>query len=99
MRRHYGVCDGRFKLIHFYEPSVDEWELFDLHHDPKELCSVYGVEKYATDQARLKEQLARLQDELELPRPDPPESYRGGEKRYRKAVERMQEKLEKLQSD
>jgi arylsulfatase A-like enzyme len=99
VRRHYGVCDGRFKLIHFYEPSVDEWELFDLHHDPKELCSVYGVEKYAADQARLKEQLARLQDELEVPRPDPPESYRGGEKRYRKAVERMQEKFEKLQSD
>ena len=31
--RHYGVTDGRFKLIHMYE-NGDDWEMFDLKKDP-----------------------------------------------------------------
>src|SRR4029078_13578090 len=30
VRRHYGVIDRRYKLVHFYEPDVNEWEMFDL---------------------------------------------------------------------
>jgi arylsulfatase A-like enzyme len=31
VRRHYGVRDQRYKLIHFY--NLDEWELYDLAED------------------------------------------------------------------
>ena len=32
---HYGVTDGRYKLIHYYK--LDQWELFDLADDPDEM--------------------------------------------------------------
>jgi arylsulfatase A-like enzyme len=35
VKRHYGVRDGRYKLIHHYE--VGQWELFDLQDDPAEM--------------------------------------------------------------
>ena len=82
VRRHYGVADGRYKLIHFYphpwDPSpIDEWELYDLKTDPKELRSVYGDAKYAEVQQRLEEELKRLRRELKVPATDPPETARG----------------------
>ena len=54
MRRHYGVADGRYKLIHFYEKDVAQWELFDLKSDPSEMKSVYGTAEYmeTTEPAR-----------------------------------------------
>ena len=33
VKRHYGVSNGRYKLIHFYN-DIDEWELYDLQADP-----------------------------------------------------------------
>ena len=41
VRPHYGVVTDRYKLVHFYEPEIDDWELFDLENDPNELgtCS------------------------------------------------------------
>src|SRR5690606_29444753 len=33
---HFGVSDGRYKLIRFYK-RVESWELFDLKNDPQEL--------------------------------------------------------------
>src|SRR5690606_5249374 len=75
VRRHYGVTDGRYKLIHYYEPDVDEWELFDVQVDPHELKSVYGQPEYAEIQERLEQELLRLRVELQVPEVDPPESY------------------------
>jgi arylsulfatase A-like enzyme len=40
VRRHYGVVTDRYKLVHFYEPDVDSWELFDRLEDPRELLNV-----------------------------------------------------------
>ena len=82
VRRHYGVADGQYKLIHFYpstsDPNpIDEWELYDLESDPKELESVFGNAKYADVQQRLEAQLERLRRELKVPDPDPPETFRG----------------------
>jgi len=96
VRRHDGVTDGRYKLIRFYEPDVDEWELFDLQRDAKELNSVFGDPEYAHVQKRLMGELTRLRHELHVPIPDPVESYRGGIDRYRKGVEAMQQKRQKL---
>jgi arylsulfatase A-like enzyme len=74
VRRHYGVVTERYKLVHFYEPDVDYWELFDLKTDPRELRSVYGNTDYAAVQAELLRELARLRKELKVPDPDPPAS-------------------------
>ena len=74
VRRHYGVADGRYKLIHFYEKDVDQWELFDLKTDPQEMKSVYGSADYAKIQKRLAKQLANHRADLKVPDADPPHS-------------------------
>ena len=60
VRRHNGVRTDRYKLIHFYEKDVDEWELFDLQLDPNEMKSVYDDPKYADVLAQMKQELERL---------------------------------------
>ncbi len=89
VRRHYGVIDARYKLMHFYEPDVAEWELFDLEADPKEMKSVYDDPNYAKERARLEAELARLRAELKVPDQDPPQTLRkagagGGKARAKK---------------
>jgi len=72
VRRHYGVTDGRHKLIRFYEPEIDEWEMFDLASDPNEMKSIYNTPAAADDQARMMAELDRLRAELEVTDADPP---------------------------
>lgn len=72
--RHYGVVTARYKLVRFYEPQFDYWELFDLEKDPQELTSVYGRPEYAEIQKELHAELDRLRRELKVPDPDPPET-------------------------
>jgi len=71
VRRHYGVCDGRYKLIHFYEPDVDEWELVDLEANPGENRNFYNDPKYADVRRRLHKELVRLQRLYRVPPTDP----------------------------
>ncbi len=72
--RHYGVTNGRYKLIHFYGPghvegeSYDEWELFDLENDPNELLSVYGDGAYKEIRQEMHEELDRLRDLHQVPK-------------------------------
>src|SRR5439155_5091034 len=61
--RHYGVVTGRYKLVHFYEPQFNYWELFDLEMDPNELKSVYGAVDYAAIQKDLHAELTRLRSD------------------------------------
>ena len=65
VRRHLGVRDARYKLIHFY--NLDEWELYDLKRDPREMRSVYGSPEYTSITARLKNELARLRKHYRVP--------------------------------
>ena len=58
--RHCGVRTERYKLIRFY--TTDEWELFDLEADPRELVSVYGDPARATLVDELKKELNRLRE-------------------------------------
>lgn len=74
VRKHYGVVTDRYKLVHFYEPEIDYWELFDRLHDPQELRSLYDRPEIASVQHELKAELARLRKQLGVPNPDPPES-------------------------
>ncbi len=46
VKRHYGIRTADYKLIHFYN-DVDEWELYDLKHDPHEMQNVYNDPAYA----------------------------------------------------
>ena len=57
---HYGVTDGRFKLIRFPDAKLDTWEFFDLNNDPMEMISRYSDPKYAQTVSALKKELTRL---------------------------------------
>src|SRR5699024_1448327 len=63
---HFGVSDGRYKLIRFYK-RVDGWELFDLEKDPDELSNVYGQREYRKVQKKmeriLKKEVRQLDDD------------------------------------
>lgn len=78
VRRHYGVTDGRYKLMHFYESDVNEWEMYDLQTDPHELQSIYGSQSIAEIQSQLESELQRLRKELHVSDADPPASLGGG---------------------
>lgn len=68
--RHYGVVTEQYKLVHFYEPQFDYWELFDLQSDPREVKSVYEVPEYAAIRKQLAGELDRLRQDLEVPAHD-----------------------------
>ena len=72
--RHYGVVTDRYKLVRFYGDADDEWELFDLKTDPRELRNVIGVAEYAEIRKGLEQELARLRKELRVTETDPPAS-------------------------
>ncbi len=75
VRPHYGVVTDRYKLVHFYTPDANYWELFDLRKDPHELRSVYDDAGYAQVVADLKKQVVRLREELKVPAEPPQEAY------------------------
>ena len=72
--RHYGIVNDRYKLVYFYEPEFNYWELFDLKNDPDELKSVYDDPKYADVQKQLHAELDQLRAQYKEPAQDPPES-------------------------
>jgi arylsulfatase A-like enzyme len=77
VRPHYGVITDRHKLVHFYAPDVDYWELYDREKDPQELQSFYGNPEYADVTAQLKTELQRLRTELKVPEKEEPWFYGG----------------------
>jgi arylsulfatase A-like enzyme len=70
VRRHYGVVTDRYKLVHFYAPDVDYWELYDREKDPLEMKNVLGQKGYEKTEADLRAELARLRQELKVPADD-----------------------------
>jgi arylsulfatase A-like enzyme len=67
--RHDGIRTERYKLIHY--PTTDEWELFDLQADPRELHSVHEDAAYAEIRVELETALAELRQQYQVP-PDEP---------------------------
>jgi len=59
VKRHYGVRTQRYKLIHFYH-DIDEWELYDLKKDPREMKNVYNDPAYADIVQELTAELKQL---------------------------------------
>jgi arylsulfatase A-like enzyme len=66
VKRHYGVRTDRYKLIHFYN-DIDEWELYDLENDPKEMNNVYENPGYADVRKQLHKRLDELREQYEVP--------------------------------
>ncbi len=62
---HYGVTTGRYKLIYFHE--FDEWEFYDLERNPEETINQYHIRENEPLIKRLKQELARLRKELDVP--------------------------------
>lgn len=66
---HYGVRTERYKLIHFYG-EIDEWELYDLEKDPREMQSVYADPAYAKVRTQMHKQLTALQKKYKDENPE-----------------------------
>jgi len=92
VRPHYGVVTDRYKLVHFYAPDVDYWELFDRQSDPRELKSVYGDAKYADVQQELHAEVDRQRTELKVPAEDDPVAYGGRRGARQKAGQKAGQK-------
>ena len=56
----YGVRTDRYKLVRYYEPQWDTWEMFDLEEDPDEVNNVAFDPDYADIRKRLEQRLAEL---------------------------------------
>ena len=68
---HYGVRTERYKLIHFYG-EIDEWELYDLEKDPREMRSVYDDQAYTSVRAQMHKKLTALQKKYKDQQPEAP---------------------------
>lgn len=77
VRPHYGVVTDRYKLLHFYAPDVDYWELYDREKDPHEMRNFFGNPDYEKVTAELKTEVQRLRTELKVPEKDEPWFYGG----------------------
>ena len=66
VKKHYGVRDDRYKLIHFYD-DIDQWELYDLQADPKEMHNCYGQPGYEEVTQRMMTKLKDLQRQYDDP--------------------------------
>jgi arylsulfatase A-like enzyme len=64
--RHYGVKMDNYKLIHFYY-DTDEWELFDLEKDPREVNNIYGQPGTEKITEKLEKEMLRLQEKYDDP--------------------------------
>ena len=59
VKRHYGVRNERYKLVHFYY-DIDHWEFYDLEKDPQELNNLYNDPEYQDEIDNMKEKLEEL---------------------------------------
>jgi len=62
VRPHYGIRTDRYKLIHFYD-GLNEWELYDLDRDPKEMNNVFSEPRYSKVVDRMTVRLRELQQQ------------------------------------
>jgi len=65
-KRHYGIRTERYKLIHFYYDN-DEWELYDLKNDPKEMNNIYSNPANKKIIETLKRRLVEMEKQYKVP--------------------------------
>ncbi|MGN1045554.1 MAG: sulfatase/phosphatase domain-containing protein, partial [Candidatus Cryptobacteroides sp.] len=82
VKRHYGIRTNDFKLMHFYN-DIDQWEMYDMKKDPKEMCNVFDSEEYAATRDSLLELLGTVQKQYGDDDPDETEKVLfHGDSRY-----------------
>lgn len=59
VKRHYGISNERYKLIHYYY-DIDEWELYDFKTDTLEMKNVYNDPAYKQVREDLKRRLDKI---------------------------------------
>jgi len=64
VKRHYGMSNDRYKLMHYYY-DIDEWEMYDLKADPQEMRNVYDDPEYASVRANLHKRLQKLMEKYQ----------------------------------
>ena len=75
VRPHYGVVTERYKLVRFYVPDVDEWQLYDRTADPLELRNFVAEPGYRAVFEDLQRELTRLRTELGEETDPPPHAF------------------------
>lgn len=75
VRPHYGVITDRYKLVHYYKPDVDDWELLDRQQDPQEVKNFYTDPAQAATVKELHAELERLRKEVQETEPPPRAAY------------------------
>lgn len=75
VRPHYGVITDRFKLVHYYKPDVNDWELLDREKDPLEVKNFYADPEYAATVKELNAELDRLRKEVQETGEPPRSAY------------------------
>jgi len=63
--QHYGVRNDRYKL--FYLPDYDEWQMFDLVDDPREMVSIHDNPEYAAVREHMHAEYDRLREKYDAP--------------------------------
>ena len=63
---HYAVCTKQYKLIHFYDKRINQWELVDLKADPLETKNFYDKPDYKDVQKTLHKELDRLRKQYKI---------------------------------
>ena len=61
VKKHYGIRTADTKLIHFYD-DIDEWEMYDLAADPKEMRNIYNDPAYAEKRAEMHSMLEEARE-------------------------------------
>jgi arylsulfatase A-like enzyme len=75
VRPHVGVITDRYKLVHYYKPDVDDWELLDRQADPLETRNFHDDPAYKQIAADLRAELERLRQEVGDDQPVPRSAY------------------------
>ncbi len=75
VRPHYGVITDQFKLVHYYKPDVDDWELLDRKSDPLETKNFYNDPQYKDIVKSLHTELKRLREEVGETSEPPAKAY------------------------
>ncbi len=91
VKKMYGVKTKRYKLFHVYD-DIEQWEMYDLKTDPKELKNLYGNPQYKA-----------IQDQLHITLDSLKKAYKVTDKEFektpKKQVEKAYNQFEKLRGN